>query len=190
MAVTYMVLPLLPGQKVARVMAINAGPALPVSSHGIMLVTGGDTAVDVDDTHPFPVRVKATDVGSAVDADNAAIITLNTKLLRDGATDVTPKHAIIAAAATGANSIVAAVSGKRIKVLAYNFTSNGAVNAKFQSGSTDLTGLTYMPAAGQGKVANFNPAGWFDPTAVNTALNLNLSTNIAVGGELTYIEIA
>lgn len=189
MAVTYMVLPLLPGQKVARVMAINAGPALPVSSHGIMLVTGGDTAVDVDDTHPIPVKMMATNVGSIVDADNAAIFSLNSKTMANGTASITPKFAAIAAGASGNNTLVAAVTSKKIRVFAYNFLASGTVNGKFQSGAggTDLTGLKYL-VANAGLVAPFNPLGWFE-TAAGALLNLNLSGTVAVGGELVYGEI-
>lgn len=113
-----------------------------------------------------------------------------TSTIYDGTTALTPKFAVIAASSSGNNTLVAAVSSKKIRVLAYNFMGNGAVNAKFQSGAggTDLTGLKYIAAAGGGLVAPFNPAGWFE-TASNTLLNLNLSGAVAVGGELVYVEV-
>ena len=100
------------------------------------------------------------------------------------------KYAVISASSSGNNTLVAAVTGKKIRVVAYNFMGAGAVNAKFQSGAggTDLTGLKYLDAAGGGICAPYNPAGWFE-TAVATLLNLNLSTDIAVGGELVYVEV-
>jgi hypothetical protein len=63
------------------------------------------------------------------------------------------------------------------------------VNAKFQSGAggTDLTGL-YYTAANTGFVLPFNPVGHFE-TASNTLLNLNLSGAVAVGGQITYVEV-
>jgi hypothetical protein len=99
-----------------------------------------------------------------------------------------PQYAIIQEANSGDNEIVAAEPGFYFKVLAYNFMSAAAVNSKFRSGTTDITGLSYMDAAGKGKVAPFNPVGWFK-TAVNQALNLNLSGNVAVGGELVYVKV-
>ena len=98
------------------------------------------------------------------------------------------KHAVITASASGNNTIVAAVTGYRIVLLAYNYMSNGIVNAKWRSNSTDITGLGYMDAAGRGKVCGYNPKGWCK-TATGEALNLNLSAAIAVGGEITYVEI-
>jgi hypothetical protein len=107
--------------------------------------------------------------------------------MSSGPNAVTAKHAAIVASASGATEIVAAVAGKRIVVLAYNYMSAGTVNAKWQSGASDLTGLAYM-VANTGKVAGFNPAGWCKTTA-GAALNINLSGNVAIGGEITYAEI-
>jgi|GEM_PF-1635448 len=113
----------------------------------------------------------------------------DTSVLYDGTTALTPKFAAISASASGNNTVVSAVTSKKIRVLAYNFIAAGTVNAKFQSGAggTDLTGLKYC-VANSGLVAPYNPAGWFE-TASNTLLNLNLSAAVAVGGELTYVEV-
>jgi hypothetical protein len=107
-----------------------------------------------------------------------------------GTTALTVKYAAIAASSSGNNTIVAAVTSKKIRVLAYNLMGNGAVNAKWQSGAggTDLTGLKYIAAAGGGICAPYNKDGWFE-TASGALLNLNLSGAVAVGGELTYIEV-
>ena len=98
------------------------------------------------------------------------------------------KHALIDANTSGDNLIVAAVPTKQLLVLAYNFVSNGAVNAHWRSNSTAITGPMYMDAASKGKVCGYNPKGWFK-TAAGEALNLNLSAAIAVGGEITYVEL-
>lgn len=113
----------------------------------------------------------------------------NTSTVYDGAAPLTPKFAVISASSSGNNTLVAAVSGKKLRVLAYNIISNGSVNAKFQSGAsgTDLTGLKYL-TSNSGICAPFNPVGWFE-TAANTLLNLNLSGAVAVGGELVYVEV-
>ncbi len=107
----------------------------------------------------------------------------------NGTTALTPKFAKIAASSSGDNTIVAAVTSKKIRVLAYNFIANGTVNAKFQSGAggTDLTGLKYC-VVNMGICAPFNPAGWCE-SASGVLLNLNLSAGVAVGGELVYIEV-
>lgn len=98
---------------------------------------------------------------------------------------VTPKFAPIALSATGA--VVAAVASRRIRVLSYVLSSAGTVNAKWQSASTDLTGLSYL-VANSNLSSGSNNYGYFQ-TAVGEALNLNLSGSIAVGGHITYIEV-
>lgn len=113
---------------------------------------------------------------------------LGTDAIMNGTTALTPKFAVIAASSSGDNQIVAAVSGKKIRVLAYNMVANGAVNAKFQSDATDKTGLKYFDAAGAGICAPFNPVGWFE-TVAGEKLDLNLSGAVAVGGELVYVEV-
>lgn len=113
-----------------------------------------------------------------------------TSTIYNGTTALTPKFAAIAASSSGNNTVIAAVTSKKIRVLAYNIIGNGAVNAKWQSGAsgTDLTGLKYIAAAGGGICANYNPVGWFE-SASGVLLNLNLSGAVAVGGEIVYVEI-
>lgn len=102
---------------------------------------------------------------------------------------LTPKFAAISASSSGNNTLVAAVTSKKVRVVALALVGAGAVNAKFQSGAggTDLTGLFYLTYGG-GIVLPFNPVGYFE-TASNTLLNLNLSAATAVGGCLTYVEV-
>lgn len=119
---------------------------------------------------------------------NANGVSQNSDAVYVAGVAVTPKFAVIAASSSGDNQIVAAVTSKKIRVLAYNMVANGAVNAKFQSDATDKTGLKYFDAAGAGICAPFNPVGWFE-TVAGEKLDLNLSGAVAVGGELVYIEV-
>lgn len=104
-----------------------------------------------------------------------------------GTSVITPKFGVIACASSGDNAIVAAVAGKRILVLQYNYMANGTVNAKWRSATTDISGLAYL-IANTGKVVPYSPTGWVK-TATGEALNLNLSAAQAVGGELVYAEV-
>lgn len=144
------------------------------------LPAGTNNIGDVDVTSQ-PARAATTDTITAK---------LATDTIQNGTTALTPKFVAIAASSSGNNTLLAAVSSKKIRVLAYNLMGAGAVNAKFQSGAsgTDLTGLKYIAAAGGGICAPFNPVGWFE-TASNTLLNLNLSGAVAVGGEIVYVEV-
>lgn len=147
---------------------------------GKLAANSGVDIGDVDVTSQ-PARVATTDTITAK---------LATDAIQNGTTALTPKFAVIAASSSGNNTLISAVTDKKIRVLAYNLIGNGAVNAKFQSGAsgTDLTGLKYIAAAGGGICAPFNPVGWFE-TASNALLNLNLSGAVAVGGELVYVEV-
>jgi hypothetical protein len=103
---------------------------------------------------------------------------------------VTPKYAAIDAATSGNNTLVAAVTSKKVRVLSAFLVSAGTVNVRFESGAdgTALTGQMNL-VANTGFVLPFNPAGWFE-TGSNTLLNLELSGAVSVDGSLCYIEVA
>lgn len=104
------------------------------------------------------------------------------------------KYAAIAAGSSGNNEIVAAVAGKRIRVVGYVLSFSGSVNAKWRSASTDLSGLLYgaantvVSAAPMPKGERGGQAGHME-TATGEALNLNLSAATAVGGHVAYEEV-
>ena len=99
------------------------------------------------------------------------------------------KRAAIDAASSGDNTLVAAVSGKKIRVLALFATMTGtAVTIRFEDGAggTALTGQM-GPTAGQTIVLPFNPVGWFETSAA-ALLNMELGGAQSVDGALVYIE--
>lgn len=100
--------------------------------------------------------------------------------------ETTLLSAVITASASGATQVVAAVAGRRIRVVGYTYRVNAAVNVKWQSGSTDLTGLLYNGGAGEGDSPFANEQSWLFQTAVGAALNINLSAAVAVGGHVQY----
>lgn len=97
----------------------------------------------------------------------------------------------IAASSSGANVIVAAAPGYKYRVLAWVLSFGGTVNAKWQSASTDKTGLFYgaagvvVPSAELPDTSRTTQPAHFE-TAANEALNLNLSGAVAVGGYVVY----
>ena len=101
----------------------------------------------------------------------------------------TPKFAVIDASSSGDNTIVAAVSGKKIRVVSGILVSGGTVNVRFESGAagTALTGQMNL-VANTGFIIPFVPIGNFE-TATNTLLNLELSAGVAVDGWITYVEV-
>jgi hypothetical protein len=97
--------------------------------------------------------------------------------------------AAITAAAAGDNAVVAAVTGKKIRVrgfAVYNGVAT-AQNAKWRSGTTDVTGLLYGAAAvgliGQGQAPAYD---FLFETVAGQALNLNLSAATVTGGWVVY----
>ncbi len=101
---------------------------------------------------------------------------------------VIPKCAVISASASGANTLVTAVTGKKIRVVALFAIAAGAVSATLKS-HTDVAITGAMPlAANVPLVLPFNPVGYME-TAVAKLLNLDLSAAILVAGGLIYIEV-
>lgn len=90
---------------------------------------------------------------------------------------------------SGDNTVVAAVTGKKIRVIAAYWSQASAVNLKWTSSTTsDLTKLFYMPSTQPGFNLHPNPAGWFE-TVVGELLGCNLSSGVVVSVGGLYITI-
>lgn len=102
---------------------------------------------------------------------------------------LTPKYAIIDAASSGDNTIVAAVASKKLLVLGCVIIAAGAVNVRFEDGAggTALSGQMNL-TTNSGFTAPFSEIGWA-VTSTNTLLNLELSGAVSVDGWLIYAEI-
>jgi len=107
-----------------------------------------------------------------------------------GGVAMVPKFAVIDAASSGDNTIVAAVTSKKIRVLALHLTMTGTlVTIRFESaaGGTALTGQM-QPLAGNSITLPFNPLGWFE-TVAGELLNMELGGAQSVDGCLVYVEV-
>lgn len=148
---------------------------------------------DISSVHYPRVKVSWGADGSAVDASMAAPFPVaalqESNQLTAAGSPLTVKFAAIDAAASGNNTLVAAVTDKKVRVLSCFLVSAGTVNVRFESGAdgTALTGQMNL-IANTGFVLPFNPAGWFE-TAATTLLNLELSDAVSVDGSLNYIEV-
>lgn len=115
---------------------------------------------------------------------------LGTSTLYDGTTPLAVKYASVDAATSGNNTLVSAVTGKKIRVVAAFLTMTGtAVTIRFESGAdgTALTGQM-TPTQGATFVLPFNPVGWFE-TAAGSLLNLELGGAQSVDGCVVYVEV-
>ena len=97
-----------------------------------------------------------------------------------------PHYAVISAATSGQTAVVAAVTGRKIRVLQYFVVAETAVDVKFESASTAITGL--MSIGANSGVAAGSEAGIFETVAAE-ALNINLGGAVQVSGALTYVLI-
>ena len=102
----------------------------------------------------------------------------------------TPLQAPIDVSASGDNTVVAAVAGQKIYVVAYDLIAAAAVTLRWKSGgATNRSGpmpLAANSGLGRSSVPHW-PLFWTDAA---TALTLNLSAAVAVGGTLTYFTSA
>ena len=138
---------------------------LPVSQSGSWNVSISNTPVPVSQSGSWSITVA-----------NSPLIVAHSTVL----------YAPINATNSGNTQVVGAVSGKRIRVIAFAVVANATVNIKFQSGTSDITGS--MRVVEGGGIAHAYDGGLFQ-TAVGQALNINLSANATVGGYVVYREI-
>ena len=100
---------------------------------------------------------------------------------------IVPKYAEIDVASAGDNTIVAAVTGKKIRVLQYSLVCSDATTVQWKSsGGSTLSGDMSFAANG-GISSAFSPSGLFE-TVAGEALVLNLSAGNPVSGHLVYTE--
>jgi hypothetical protein len=109
--------------------------------------------------------------------------------LADGAGRAAVKRAILNQAASGTQqTVVAAVTGKRIRVLALAMVAGAsATNATFLSNSTTISPL-FANGANGGAVLPVNEHGWFE-TAEGEALKITTSSGATTGVLVTYLEV-
>jgi len=138
---------------------------LPVSQSGSWSVGITNTPVPVSQSGSWSITVA-----------NSPLIVAHSTVL----------YAPINATNSGNTQVVGAVSGKRIRVIAFAVVASATVNIKFQSGTSDITGS--MRIVEGGGIAHAYDGGLFQ-TAVGQALNINLSTNATVGGYVVYREV-
>lgn len=114
---------------------------------------------------------------------------LGTDSIMDGVTALTPKFAAIAASSSGDNTLVAAVTAKKIRVLSYTLVAAGAVTCRFEDGAGGTAKSGQMALAANGVLTvPFSPVGHFETTA-NTLLNLELGGAVSVAGHICYVEV-
>lgn len=107
-----------------------------------------------------------------------------------------PQYAKISGAASGDNEVIAAVAGKKIRILGLVIVAAGAVTVYFKSGSTAICGDATNPmslAANGGFVLPTPPAyptalapSGYMQTSAGEAFNMTLGGAVSVGGCVVY----
>jgi hypothetical protein len=100
----------------------------------------------------------------------------------------TVKFASVNATSDGDNEIVAAVSGKKIRVLGYCLTSNAAGTVALKSGASTTLARIRIGADGDGAAYAGSAETPAFETAAGEALNLNNPASVDTFGHLCYME--
>lgn len=157
-----------------------------------------DTQTGVDASNPLPVTVKAGvaligqvdvhDFPASSDVTDSIVARADVAVMASGLNNpLTVKFAVINRATSGdGTAVVAAVTGKKIRVLSYDLVCTAANAITWKSGSTAISGAKSFAANG-GQVKT-HPQGVME-TAAAQALNLNLGSSQQVSGELSYVEV-
>jgi len=140
-------------------------------------VSGKATPLPIDATYGIPVDVKRTAAHAGV-IDKVSI----------GGVEYDVKSVSVNATASGDADVIAAVSGKRYRVLSVNLWSDTALAVMFKDGVSTL--VEAMTVAIGGAIQMNPPHGYlFQCGATNRALKINLSTSGNVRGVVQYVEL-
>jgi hypothetical protein len=100
---------------------------------------------------------------------------------------IVPQYALISESTAATNDLVAAVTGKKIRVLSYVLNAAGGANTiTFKSASTAISGA--MDVGDNVSLVADCASGLFE-TAKGEALNLTQSGATLVAGHLTYVLV-
>lgn len=91
-------------------------------------------------------------------------------------------------AASGDNTLVAAVAGKVIKLVRIFVVAAAATNLTFKDGAVALSGALPMTANGS-VTLDLSDSPWFSTSSVSNNLILNSSAAVQVSGTVYYILV-
>ena len=131
-----------------------------------------------------------TSITPGVGALTAAGLTPTAQLTPPTLTQSEVQRAAISVDVDGDNTLVGAVAGQRIRVLALVLVASGGVNtAQLQTGASGRALTAVMDLADNGKlVLPYNPAGYCE-TGTGELLNLALTEANLVAGVINYVLV-
>lgn len=166
---------------------------LRVDENGALVVSGiigeGGTGLTTGQAEDLANIDTSTAAMAAALADTSASATaaeVSKRTVAGVATET--KFAKFGTSSSGNTSVVAAVTGKKIRVLSLTMMAGGTTAVKFTDGAggTDLTGA--FPLIAQAGLSASHLNGLFETTAA-TALVLNNGSAQSIQGMLTYVEL-
>ncbi len=104
-------------------------------------------------------------------------------ITKDGLTEV--KRAYATGATIATHTLVAAVTGKKIRVLQYTITTVDGLNLVFKSASTTISANLAMA----GVISPYCPHGFFE-TAAGEALGFNIDAAESTSVHVVYCEVS
>jgi len=159
----------------------------PTGTNTPVIGTSGDDAINSTTKLPvLPARSNAAAPAWSETRQVPLSVELNGGLRVNPIFGKTLKTASISVAASGDNTIVAAVASKRIKVYAINLSAVGTVSVKWKDGAaTDFQGAQDLQAR-EGYTLSVSPPAFLLGTTAGNALILNLSAAVGVRGWIAY----
>jgi len=133
---------------------------------------------DYDLTVAISGASTGTSIGSVVISNGS---------LQVGASTLEVKQAQINISASGDNTVVAAVTAKKIRVVGVMFICAADVTVQVKSLATSK--IAAMSYHANGGVALWWPEGFWVETASGEALVFALGGNVQVSGSLNYVEV-
>jgi hypothetical protein len=95
----------------------------------------------------------------------------------------------VSVASSGNNTLVTGVAGHVYQVVSYVLVAAGAVNVKWISGTTDISGVMNFAANGGASATGGGREAPLMETIAGDSLILNLSGAVQVSGHMTYNDI-
>lgn len=105
-------------------------------------------------------------------------------ILQTSAGPTLVKRAFDTEATAATHTLVAGVTGKKIRVLGFYVTAASAVNVQFKSASTNIAANLAI----EGAMSSYCPHGWFE-TAAGEALSFALSAAVSTSVQVVYVEV-
>jgi hypothetical protein len=90
---------------------------------------------------------------------------------------------------SGDNAFIAAVAGKKIRVLAYRLQASGTVEVRFADTDSDDLSMAWELQAREGVTVASQDPGFEFESPVGTGVQVNLSGAVEVHVSVQYVEI-